>query len=421
MMMVFKTTTEDRLRWREAVRQVHFNTSKPFPRDFDNSKYSQTYLRWLGERFECFRRTSGLCLPAPDPHSAECFKVYEEDANSFEPSAPHTLLDQPIPPRFAANMPLFKSKSSFILHIPGGAFHGHDYTLFDDRMRPIDWGPPFWATDCGLPGTMFRKRLRGPESVAGSAVILSAPAGGGNIWHFLFDSLPKLRILKSAGMSLNDFDHILIDSLRMPYVGEVLEMLGIDRAKLIETEKRPFLRFNELTHVTLGCVLPPDKWVLEWVRATFLPASQPKRSDRKIFISRAGATRRRLIDEEVIAARLGYHGFESVSLEKLSLKEQIGIMTESACIVGSHGAGLTNIVWAPQGAKLVELFAPEYVNVCYWAIAEMLGQKYSFALGEPGQNPDVGNTLLPEERARIANIGFPDPDELVKRVVEFTR
>jgi capsular polysaccharide biosynthesis protein len=56
---------------------------------------------------------------------------------------------------------------------------------------------------------------------------------------------------------------------------------------------------------------------------------------------------------------------------------------EAEYIVGPHGAGLTNLAFAPPGAAVVELFAGDYVNECFWALAcTVEGLRYRYLVGD---------------------------------------
>jgi capsular polysaccharide biosynthesis protein len=48
-------------------------------------------------------------------------------------------------------------------------------------------------------------------------------------------------------------------------------------------------------------------------------------------------------------------GFNFVYLEDLLLTQQIDLCSKASIIAGFHGAGLSNIVWANSGAKVVEI------------------------------------------------------------------
>jgi len=65
-----------------------------------------------------------------------------------------------------------------------------------------------------------------------------------------------------------------------------------------------------------------------------------------------------------------------VVFDMLPFAETAELFSKAAMIVGPHGAGFTNMLFAPKGATLYE-FMPVYdPNVCYWHLAEMLGHSY---------------------------------------------
>jgi capsular polysaccharide biosynthesis protein len=51
-------------------------------------------------------------------------------------------------------------------------------------------------------------------------------------------------------------------------------------------------------------------------------------------------------------------------------------------VVGAHGAGLANLLFCTPGTKVLELFAPRCVNLCYWVISNHAGLNYHYLLGE---------------------------------------
>jgi capsular polysaccharide biosynthesis protein len=81
-------------------------------------------------------------------------------------------------------------------------------------------------------------------------------------------------------------------------------------------------------------------------------------------------------------------GFESVSLDGMRVRDQATLFASAECVVGTHGAGLTNIVFCDVGTAVIELFSPTYVNGCYWGIANHAGLEYWYILGE-GHRPEA--------------------------------
>jgi capsular polysaccharide biosynthesis protein len=102
---------------------------------------------------------------------------------------------------------------------------------------------------------------------------------------------------------------------------------------------------------------------------------------KRLYLSRANASGRKILNEEEIVPLLSRRGFLCVTLEEMSLVDQIALFFEAEAIVAPHGAGLTNLVWCAPKTRVVEIFSPLYVNLCYWAIASLTQADYYYLLG----------------------------------------
>jgi capsular polysaccharide biosynthesis protein len=69
-------------------------------------------------------------------------------------------------------------------------------------------------------------------------------------------------------------------------------------------------------------------------------------------------------------------GFATVRLEERSWAEQIALFQAARVVVAPHGASLANLVFCAPGTRVVELFARDYVNPCYWRVAALSGLDY---------------------------------------------
>jgi capsular polysaccharide biosynthesis protein len=64
----------------------------------------------------------------------------------------------------------------------------------------------------------------------------------------------------------------------------------------------------------------------------------------------------------------------------MSLADQVELFSEAKVVIGPHGAGLTNIMFAPKGAIVIECFGDSYVNGCFWALANICGHRHAFTI-----------------------------------------
>ncbi|WP_370159007.1 glycosyltransferase family 61 protein [Salipiger bermudensis] len=96
---------------------------------------------------------------------------------------------------------------------------------------------------------------------------------------------------------------------------------------------------------------------------------------RKIYISRAEAPLRRILNESEVMAILAPFGFEKVVSENLSYKEQVALFSETDFIIGAHGAGLTNMLFCSPGFSVIELLNQYFTRV-YWSLSQALGSEH---------------------------------------------
>ena len=118
-----------------------------------------------------------------------------------------------------------------------------------------------------------------------------------------------------------------------------------------------------------------------WIREKLSPELLRRPVGKKVFyISRSGGPRSILNEQEIVAS-LKSHDVTVVQTEKLTLQEQIDLFSEAGLIVGPHGAGIQNALWAPRGCRVLELVNPRYFSGIYWTLAESLHQPYGLVTG----------------------------------------
>jgi hypothetical protein len=99
---------------------------------------------------------------------------------------------------------------------------------------------------------------------------------------------------------------------------------------------------------------------------------------RRLLISRGDAVERKIRNEAELLSALNDLGFERVMPGELSFADQARLFADAEVIVGPHGAGLTNILFAPPDCKVVELSIESHYSPSYLMIASILGQPYGY-------------------------------------------
>ena len=75
-------------------------------------------------------------------------------------------------------------------------------------------------------------------------------------------------------------------------------------------------------------------------------------------------------------------GFDIVYMEEYSIVEQMRIMKDAEFIVSPHGAGLTNMIFARSGAKILELIPSRYLTPMFRQLAVNCGHEYGVLIGD---------------------------------------
>ncbi|WP_293062938.1 tetratricopeptide repeat protein [Okeania sp. SIO2B3] len=237
------------------------------------------------------------------------------------------------------------------------------------------------------------------EQINGTVAVLSGLSG--NVYfHWMVDILPRIEILRRNGINFEQIDWFLINSTKQPFQQETLRILGIPEDKIIESDRHPYIQAKKLIVPSFsGHLAWAERWVLEFHRQVFLNRSIStvfkdgfKQKENKnnqvisyperIYISRNKAKYRRVINEEKLIDLLSQYGFITIELETLSVVEQVALFANAKVIVSPHGSGLTNIMFCRPDTTVVELVSPNYIKHYYWAIAQQLGLKCYYLVGE---------------------------------------
>lgn len=228
---------------------------------------------------------------------------------------------------------------------------------------------------------LFKREFfdRRPAFVPGTSALLRSRFH--NYYHLLIESLPRLLTLEEADWSAPI--EVLCPGGASPVERFFVDKLGLSNVRLRPVEKRLYrlerLAFSPLKSV-LQCGYVPEPYVDE-LRRRLHPA-RPSRRDRLILISRQQAGRRRVANWHALEHALGALGFVSYVLEDLAPQEQIDLFYDAEVIVGTHGAGLSNMLFAPARTPVVEIFPTTYVIPHYYMLSKSLGHPYAYCRGQ---------------------------------------
>jgi capsular polysaccharide biosynthesis protein len=117
-------------------------------------------------------------------------------------------------------------------------------------------------------------------------------------------------------------------------------------------------------------------------------------SNYNIYISRKTAQRRKFTHEEYVESFLKEYGFNSISMEELSFRDQISLMSNSKNTAAITGAGLVNLLFKKTGGAFVDFTNLEYLSkdqykFHYLKLCNILGIDYNVCFFEHENSTDV--------------------------------
>lgn len=179
-----------------------------------------------------------------------------------------------------------------------------------------------------------------------------------NFYHFWLESMTKLLWVDQPEVvalgpsilaherELADWQRALLGAALPPHV----ELLQVDRDTLLDPplyiDLPPYSGYS----LDAEALIRLRSWSSELHRGS-IAATVPTR----VFVSRRRARWRRLLNEEASEALLHANGFTTVLLEELPVGDQIALFEQSDTIVAQHGAGLTHLIHARPGTRLLEI------------------------------------------------------------------
>jgi capsular polysaccharide biosynthesis protein len=201
--------------------------------------------------------------------------------------------------------------------------------------------------------------------------------GGGVYARWLLDLIPKTKIVQQGGYSLNDFDIVIVNKKDGSQYLETFEKLNIsyDKTRTVsDLEQQPY-RIKELVSVSeVRDRKSTPAWVIKYLNSIFQPSYAPG-NFKRIYLSRAKTSRRKVLNEGDVISMLKQRGFAVVNCEDYSIEQQSYIMREAEIIISPHSGALGNIVFCRPGTKLFELYS-QHLTEDYWLLCKRKQMTY---------------------------------------------
>lgn len=315
-------------------------------------------------------------------HRAESFAglLREESDAGFAYASARPLLGQSAAGELLFAGPRYVSQGvaapepKRLFTLSDAAIAGRDGVIYCPRTRAaVSESVRCWREPASRHPLLSAMRFPAAQALPGVSLSLATLDAEG-FYHFLFESLPRLWLARDH---IARIDHMLVSGARQAPVEAWLARAGIAPEKIVWLHPLAHYRCEQLLFATRPIRnYQPTPWVRDALRS-LVHASQPTQAERWLWISRADASSRHLQWEDTLLAR--FPRFEKHTFNGLAPEAQMDLLASAAVIGGPHGAGLSNLVFAPAGVRLVEFFPDAAIQPLYARLAQVAGGTAAWA------------------------------------------
>lgn len=211
------------------------------------------------------------------------------------------------------------------------------------------------------------------KTLSGSCLNLCAIWGDANVAHFFLDGMGKMQIVEDLGISLDSFDYIFVNDQYYQSQRQFVEKLKqYTKAKIIKPDRIYNYRFDSVTTPSMnGKPYHYRKGAFNKIR-DIMGVSDITSNPKRFYISRESCGRD-MTNKTQVESFLAFNSFDKVNMRDTP----VSVLNNASIILGAHGAGLTNCIFAPRSASLIELVPEFYQYAYYMSVAHSLGMNYT--------------------------------------------
>ena len=238
--------------------------------------------------------------------------------------------------------------------------------------------------------------------------VLYLPWANNNNFHWFFDCLPRLYLVLENTQEpvkvivRRDMARYQLDTLQFVLKNyPQAEVVYIGKHEKWQVEE--FVLPSFVANAQSGYL--PRK-IADWLRQKVWQGYGLQKGSRKrrLYISRANAKTRRVLNELELLPLLGRYGVEVVRAEELTYQQQVQLFFEAEAVIAPHGAGLTNLLFSEQ-CQVLEFHPANLIKTHYFLLCKALGFRYSAVIGTTGDKLENYTVPVHEVEAWLKGIG----------------
>lgn len=204
-----------------------------------------------------------------------------------------------------------------------------------------------------------------------------------NYYHWMLEVVPRLALVLEHSPEDRKATPLILETLLEDFQRETLEHMGVRPERVVTSIAGAYHADELVVPASAGRMIHPPPWAVMMARRAVGALSGPDRPpSRKLYVQRGSGARRSVHNERDLLDVLAQRGFVAVDPAGMSVREQARLFASATCVVGAHGAALTNLLFCAEGTKVVELLPHEVRTPCYYLLATHLGLDYAPVAGE---------------------------------------
>lgn len=293
----------------------------------------------------------------------------------------------------------------FVAVIPYGRVYGaNGVVITPDHYLLWDVSPEF-AKGVGEHSALQLAQFPPLTFTSETVAVLTSPVSY-SYYHWHFEVLARLSLIWRSGISV---DRIVLNRQGIRFQDKTLEALGFTKEHIIDCSDSSYLQAEKLVVPSIAAYSGHvPRWACDFLKNHLLhQRNVPKLEQyKRVYVSRADAMFRRILNETEVIRALRPYGFTPVVLASLSATEQMQIFASAEVIVAPHGAGLTNLMYCDPGTKIVEIFTPGFVNPTFWY---------------PSLHSNLDYCYLVSQSSKGLQDGWDGADDMIVDTCELTR
>jgi capsular polysaccharide biosynthesis protein len=125
----------------------------------------------------------------------------------------------------------------------------------------------------------------------------------------------------------------------------------------------------------------------------------------KVYISRRNSGKRLILNEADVIRVVQKYDYDVVRTEDMTIEEQIKLFSRTTDLISIHGAGLSNMVFMPEGSRIIEIRHRDDnpMLTCFFTLAHTFNHTYYYSFGDE-KGDSLPSEVRPEDKSIHADL-----------------